>query len=64
VVIEGFKSYKDQVISEPFSSGINIIGERVLASCAPTPDCLLGAMRGARARLRRPPSVPPLPGVL
>ncbi len=26
VIIEGFKSYKDQTISEPFSPRINIVG--------------------------------------
>lgn len=27
VVIEGFKSYKDQTIIEPFSRNINVVGE-------------------------------------
>ncbi len=28
MVIEGFKSYKDQTILEPFSNRINCVGER------------------------------------
>lgn len=27
MLIEGFKSYKDQVISEPFSEKINVVGK-------------------------------------
>lgn len=27
VIIEGFKSYKDQTAAEPFSSKINVVGE-------------------------------------
>jgi hypothetical protein len=27
VIIEGFKSYKDQTIVEPFSRNINVVGE-------------------------------------
>lgn len=28
VVIEGFKSYKDQTISEPFDQHINVVGKQ------------------------------------
>jgi hypothetical protein len=28
VIIEGFKSYKDQTAAEPFSNKINVVGKR------------------------------------
>ena len=34
VIIEGFKTYKDQTIAEPFSPKINTIGETRLAEVA------------------------------
>jgi len=33
VIIEGFKSYKDQTIVEPFSRDINVVGECIAAAC-------------------------------
>ena len=34
MVIEGFKSYKDQTISEPFDQHINVVGEQAVILCA------------------------------
>jgi len=34
VIIEGFKSYKDQTIAEPFSNKINTVGTSFGAACA------------------------------
>ncbi len=33
VVIEGFKSYKDQTIAEPFSPKLNVIGASSGSGC-------------------------------
>ena len=41
VIIEGFKSYKDQTISEPFSPRINIVGARNNWFPPPLPRALL-----------------------
>ena len=35
VIIEGFKSYKDQTISDPFSDKINVIGAAEYPACLP-----------------------------
>ena len=32
VIIEGFKSYRDQTSTEPFSPGINVVGEQGCAA--------------------------------
>lgn len=32
VIIEGFKSYKDQTAAEPFSNKINVVGKLVVLS--------------------------------
>ena len=38
VVIEGFKSYKDQTILDPFSNKVNVVGESIATSfCAGRP---------------------------
>lgn len=36
MIIEGFKSYKDQTIVEPFSRDINVVGECIAAACGST----------------------------
>jgi AAA15 family ATPase/GTPase len=56
VVIEGFKSYKDQVISEPFSSGINIVGEADALPCWLLPPWLLPLLRGMASAAPRAPA--------
>ena len=34
VILEGFKSYKDQTIVEPFSENINVVGESAVLAYA------------------------------
>lgn len=53
MIIEGFKSYKDQTVLEPFSNKINVVGERRRGACC----CCCCSRRSCRHRrgLRFPP---------
>lgn len=52
VIIEGFKSYKDQTISDPFSDKINVIGE------AGPPASVLAAPAATHLLSSAPPVAP------
>ena len=54
VIIEGFKSYKDQTVSESFSPGVNVVGRRG-GRASREARAWLGAA-GATARLPPPPT--------
>ena len=62
VIIEGFKSYKDQTITEPFSPKINCIGASFRATMAATTRTTLlrlpyaAAPRAAAATTRALPN--------
>lgn len=59
VIIEGFKSYKDQTITEPFSPKINCIGVfRGLVICSPPSSAAL-ERRSPIMQTRPTPTNPP-----
>ena len=41
MVIEGFKSYKDQTIIEPFSRNINVVGEGLVCCTLAMQKCTI-----------------------
>ena len=59
IVIEGFKSYKDQTVSETFSPGVNVVGEYFRFIDALRHRCRL-SLPSTSSRRETPLSQPPL----
>lgn len=62
VIIEGFKSYKDQTVSDSFSPGVNVVGElNGRAGEGGGVPRSLAVSRTSHAVLLTPPLLPPPP---